>query len=274
MENKNEIQTVNQMPVQLDNQNQLQQTIERAENYMTLLDRMRKTAINLTNMDDWIDQGGKPYLQKAGCDKISGGFGVKFFDVITEKENVTDDKGTYIAYITTGYASWNNKEIHETGTATSRDDFFALRKDKETGEKILLPLSEIDPMDVRKKSHTNFQNRAIKGLLGLSFTWEEIEQQSGGRLGRNVCGSVNYKSGSKGGSNSKQVDTEVRAKLWERLVAAMDGEENHARGKLKEFTTYEWQGKQIPGKLNINDVSDKQLKFVEQEIAKLEKPHA
>jgi antitoxin component of MazEF toxin-antitoxin module len=265
-----ELQTVqqnNQMTVQVDSDQQLQQTIDRAERYMQLLDKMRKLACNMTNTDDWVDQGGKPYLQASGCNKVSGGFGVRFYGVEVEKEFINDDKGTYLAYITSGYATWNNKEIHETGTATSRDDFFALRKNKETGEKEFLPLSEIDPMDIRKKSHTNFQNRAIKSVLGLSFTWEEVAKATNGTITKEKCSTVNYNKGSKGGNTDNADTAKKRKEIGEWLLKLCDGEAETAKAKLKEMTTWEKDGQQMEGRSDLKALSEKQVGFLHKKLA-------
>jgi len=260
MENENreiEIRDNNPMTVQVDSEVQMQQTIERAERYMNLLDKMRKLVLNMTNTNDWVDQDGKPYLQASGCDKVSGGFGVKFFGVTTTKEHIKDEKGELLAYTTEGYAVWNNKEVHEVGTATTRDKFFTQRKNKE-GEKYNLPLSEIDPMNIKKKSHTNFQNRAIKNVLGLSFTWAEVEDATGGRITKSNCGTVNYNRGSKGGNTDSADVAKKRKELGEMILKISDGEPNVAKEKLAELTAY--NGK--PGKKELSALSEKQVYFL------------
>ena len=85
----------------------VEKSVEQADRYFKVLNKIRQLAIKLTNILDWTNEGGHPYLQKSGCDKIAGAFGVQIFDTTFEKELCKDDKGDYIMFTCTGNGRWN-----------------------------------------------------------------------------------------------------------------------------------------------------------------------
>lgn len=241
----------------------MQRSIEAAERYLGIIDRIRKVALRLTNVRDWSDQGGNPYLEKSGCDKIACGFGIQVDSPIIEKEACTDDRGDYIIYTIKGTGRWNNNVASEIGTCSTRDDFFALRR--ENGEKKLLPLSEIDLCDIKRKAHTNFMNRLIKRLLGLSFTWEEIGTATDNKITREaVAGAgrgVSFDRGSKGGAQAVSADgAKIKAALRQMILDMADGEQGQAKAMLVTLTAFTGKdGKEIPGKSTVDQLSEKAL---------------
>lgn len=248
----------------------IERSVETAERYMNALNSIRKMAINMTNQLDWVDENGTPYLQKAGCDKIAGGFGIRSADVTCEKEKEEDKNGQYVTYTYSGNGMWMNNVTHEIGTASSRDAFFANRT--VNGERIKLPLDEVNCMDVKKKAHTNMMNRLIKRLLGLSFTWEEIEQISNGRITRQGGARVTYDKGKKGGNTMTSEQKNERTEIANRILALVGGDKPSAENWLEnetKFTTKD--GKNIAGKRSMNDITDKQIPFIKRALDKAEK---
>ena len=251
----------------------LEKQLEKADRYMKALDRIRKLAIQMTNTNDWVDENGVPYLQASGCSKIAGGFGVQVWSVEIIRENHEDDRGEYTLYTTSGYGKWNNNESHEIGTATSRDKFFAQRtaynKETRENEKILLPMSEINQADIKKKSHTNFMNRLIKKLLGLSFTWEEIDQATDGRISKDKCTGVTYDKGSRGGNTDSTDVKERKSKLRQRIFDMCGGDEASAKEWLKSVTSFTAEdGTEVRGKASVQYLTEKQVPRVERELEK------
>jgi hypothetical protein len=257
----------------------LEQSIDQAEKYLKALDRIRKMAIMLTNYTDWIDENGKPYLEAAGCSKIAGAFGIKTINVSRNKEVCKDDKGEYLRFITEGSGEWHTSTAHEIGSASTRDDFFAKRVKWATGadgartkEEYLLPLSEVDLGDVEKKSFTNFMNRLIKRLLGLSFTWEEIAEYSSKRITREQCTGVKFgERGSKGANTTATAPAAAgeRASIWKQLLDVNDGETERAAAHLEKLTAYKYNDATVPGKRDINKLSDKSVAILKDKVAKL-----
>jgi len=269
MEDEKNVAPINAVTVQTSNVQNLEMAIQQAENFVKLQDRIRKMAVNLTNTNDWIDQNGTPYLQASGCSKIAGAFGLRVYGVETVGEKDIDDKGEFLIYNTSGYSAWNGNEVHEIGSATSRDDFFAKRKD-DNGNSILLPLQEIDRADIRKKSHTNFMNRIIKRQLGLTYTWEELAEASSGKITKEKCGSVKYEKGRKGGSTDTDPKTkDHRAELRNKVLEMAGGDTKTARTMLETFS--QWtnkKGELVAGKTNVDQLSEKQVNIVLDKVRK------
>jgi len=267
-ETRKEAEQVNQsvVPVSSDIIS-VEKSVEQADRYLSVLSRIRLLAIKLTNILDWTNEAGHPYLQKSGCDKIAGAFGVQIFDVTYTKEVCRDDKGEYIMFTCDGNGVWNTHAQHESGTASTRDDFFGTKK--ENGEKVFKPLSEVDLTDIKKKSHTNMSNRMIKKLLGLSFTWEEIKELSGGKITAESVQKVEYGKGSRGGNTDSPVTKNKRTECQTMLLKLNDGEESGATKMLVDLTAWEKDnGEKIPGRDSVNKLSEKQVDFLHTKLAK------
>lgn len=257
-------ETIKQLP--MDSTGSLQQAVDRAEKYLKLNDSIRRLAVNLTNVNDWIDQNGNPYLEWSGASKIANAFGVSVTGTVCEKETIKDDKGEYINYFYTGTGTWNGRETQETGSGSTRDAFFG----KANG--VWLPLSEIDLTDIRKKAMTNFFNRLIKTLLGLSYTWEEIAEITGGKITREKCTGVTYDKGKQGGKADTDAKTpEKRASIRKWILDMCHGDAEIAKDLLADKTKWtDPKGAQVAGKRNVDDLSEKQVIYL---YSKLEKEY-
>ena len=164
----------------------LEESIKRAENYVKLQDSIRKNALKLTSLQDWVDEGGKPYLMWSGTSKIARAFGVSYGNLTWQTEIFEDENGKCMDITVSGDVLWQGQQLPEVGSASSRDALWGIRKDRETKEKIYIPLADIDRTDIKKKALTNFLNRGLKSLLGLSFTWGEIAEQTNGRITKDL----------------------------------------------------------------------------------------
>jgi len=245
----------------------LQASIQNAEKFVALQDSIRKMAVKVTSVHDWLDEGGNPYLQEHGAQKIAMCFGVSIQNVKCETENKKDDKGEYVVFNYTGEAIWQGRISPQIGTGSSRDPFFGKRNGK------LLPLSEVNLLDVRKKAMTNLLNRAIKSCLGLSYTWDELSEVSEGRISQQtVIGAgkgVSYNKGSHGGSTAPketQKEKDKKGEVWDMLVT-LYGNETTAGSALEKATSFtNADGKEIKGKSDISKVTIKQINFLYKQI--------
>ena len=256
-----------------------------AEKSVALHDRMRRLALSSTEPCDWVDEGGKPYLQWSGSSKVALAFGVSYQVQKFDKEAVEDDRGKYVMYHCTGIISFRGQGMSEIGSASTRDPFFCAGKKWDEAShsysKYDKPLSEIDLSDVRKKAMTNFLGRALKSKIGLSFSWETIESFTGGRINRNNCGGkFEYKKpqagtggGQSGGGQSggrAAITPESRAKredIWAKLLALNGGSEEATRANLATRTAYVWEGKQMAGKQDIMMVSEKGIGYLDKDVS-------
>jgi len=237
-------------------------SVKAAEQYIEVMGRIRLAAIKLTNKLDWCNQNGKPYLEKSGCDKVAAAFGIKIFDINIEKENVEDDNGKYIIYTCHGCGKWNNHEESEIGTCSTRDEFFGKAGGK------FRPLSEIDLTDIKKKAFTNFANRIIKKLIGLSFTWDEIRELSNGKITEGNTAGVSYTGGKQGGNTDSPETKAKRDQIKAMLMTLCDGEEPVARAQLVQLTSFEKDGKTIQGKDSTLKLTEKQVNLVFEKLKK------
>ena len=238
----------------------LERQIAIADKYFELHDHIRKRAISLTDRFDWIDQEGKPYLQETGAAKIAGAFNVNQHEAVCQKEKETDDRGDYVTYTWTAILAWNNRSMSCIGTSSTRDKFFGRKDGKD------LPLSEIDLMNVKKKGWTNLMNRGIKNLLGLTFTWEDIEKYSEGKIKKELCATVQRTAGGRGGRGPESAGIqEKRRAIWARMLEMNHADIDETKRFLAQLTAY----KDSPGKTEISQVSEAQLKFLEQRLGEI-----
>lgn len=152
-----------------------------AEERLEALDKIKKVALKLTNTNDWVDEGGKPYLQGSGAEKVARIFGVswRIFEPTEE-----DLGGGHYIITYKGEFAVGGAIISAIGTRSSKDGFF--KKYKWVGEegtrkqKVELPASEIDKGDVKKAAYTNLLANGITRLLGIrNLTYDDLKQYAG-----------------------------------------------------------------------------------------------
>jgi hypothetical protein len=239
----------------------LEQQIKRAEKYLELMKRIRLNAIKLTSTMDWSNQGGKPYLEKSGCDKIASAFGMRISETTFEKEQITDDAGEYVLYTCSAHGAWNNVEASEVGTCSTRDDFFG-----KSGGKYK-PLSEVDITDIKKKAFTNCMNRLVKRLLGLSFSWEELKELSENAISQETVQKVEFNSGKKGGNTDAPETKKLREEIRKMVLEMCDGEDSAAKKYLVDHTTFKGRdGNTVAGKPAVDALSEKQVTYLHKDV--------
>ena len=244
---------------------------------------IKKSAITTTNPSDWIDQGGKPYLQSSGAEKIANYFGIAWHIADSERISLEDAEGNYM-YSVTLELSWGGRAIDMTGTRNSRDDFFRVRYDK-AGNKIRLPLSEVDPGDVMKAAITNALQRGITRLLGFgNMTWEDLAKYG---IGREKVGAVRYKgSKEKPKPRAKKPpkenrpkedepsetqappepdirkpvsEDEMRQAIYEMAYEETDGDEAEIKRLLGDITSFEGKDGPVPGVSSVEQLKGRRL---------------
>ena len=170
-----------------------------AEERLAALDKIKKVALKLTNPHDWVDEGGKPYLQGSGAEKVARLFGVSWRIFEPAEENI--GQGHYIITYK-GEFALGGAIITAIGTRSSKDGFF--KKYKYAGdERVELPPSEIDKGDVKKAAYTNLIANGITRLLGIrNLTYEDLEKYA--EIKQNQVTTVEYKKGGKGQSSQSK----------------------------------------------------------------------
>ena len=231
------------IPVVLGADN-LVQMAEFAQKRVEAIKRIKRAALAVTSVHDWVDQNGKPYLQVSGAEKIARLFGISWR--IDEPELKTEEDSHY-SYTYKGYFTLGPTTIEAIGSRGSKDGFFS----KSHGDDI--PASEVDRNDVKKSAYTNLLGNGITRMLGLrGMTWEEVR---GAGIDQAKAGKVDY--GKK--AMSKDVK-ELRDKIGEMLMEMSGGDKVAASNLLMEYTSFiAKDGKEVKGKSSLADLSEKAI---------------
>ena len=175
---------------------------EFAEKRVEAIKRIKRAALAVTSIHDWIDQMGKPYLHVSGAEKIARLFGISWR--IDEPEKTRSEDGHY-SYTYKGYFSLGSTIIEAIGSRGSKDPFFSKSHGKD------IPPSEIDENNVRKAAYTNLLGNGITRLLGLrNLTWEDLK---GSGIEQGKVGRVSYKK-----KEMKKETKELRDKIGSMLL--------------------------------------------------------
>jgi hypothetical protein len=201
---------------------------EQAEKRIDAMNKIKRVAIKLTNRHDWTDQGGKPYLQVSGAEKIARMFGISWRISEPIKETI---EGGHFSFTYKGYFSLAGATIEAIGTRSSKDGFFK-KYGYENGQKQELPASEIDAGDVKKSAYTNCIGNGITRLLGIrNLTYEDLREFAG--LSQADLGRVDYKKKGK-------ADAGIQEESVQKIVSQIsDVRKQTGKTKAgKDFTKY------------------------------------
>ena len=198
---------------------------EQAEKRIEAMAKIKKVALKLTNRHDWTDQGGKPYLQVSGAEKVGRLFGISWR---IDEPVFENEEGGHFSYTYKGYFSLAGATIEAIGTRSSKDGFFTRyeygpKDDNGKSTRTALPPSAIDKGDVKKAAYTNLLGNGITRILGLrNLTYEDLQEFAG--ITKEMIAKVEYKSGKKpeqaSGQTSGDCISEAQSK---RLFAIYKG---------------------------------------------------
>lgn len=226
---------------------------ENAERRIEAIKRIKLAALSVTNAHDWTDQGGKPYLQVSGGEKVARLFGISW-RIDPPVEERTEDG--HFSFIFKGYFSLGNSEIEAIGTRSSRDSFFSARKGGD------LPPSEIDRNDVKKAAYTNCIGNGVTRLLGIrNMTWDDLSKVG---ISRENVNKIEYKK-QEMSDDAKNMKAEIR-----RMILEMVGnDQEQAKDLLEVITRFTGKdGKEVPGKKSVDAMSEAQVKVAYGKVKK------
>ncbi len=248
----------------------LLQMANMAEQRIEAIKKIKIVALALTNVNDWVDQQGKPYLQASGSEKIAGAFDISWEFLTLEPAYEEDPEGHY-TYTYHGKFSMAGRTIHVDGSRSSNDGFFRQYNYEEGKPRKEKPVQErTNKRDVKMAALTNLLGNGITRLLGIrNLTYDDLEKFAG--ITKDMLGKVEYKS--KKQSDEKLELTEEQTKLWQTLVQYCGADKQKVAQELKTLTTWtvskgKDKGKKVEGKASIYDVSDAQAKTVRHQIEK------
>lgn len=182
---------------------------EMAERRIDAVIKIKQMALKVTNASDWTDQGGKPYLQVSGSEKVANLFNVSWR--LDEPVCDTEPDG-HFTYTMRGIFSIPGRSISAEGSRSSKDPFFK-KYDWVDGVKVEKPITAIDRRDVRMAALTNLLGNGISRLLGIrNLTYSDLEAFAG--IKKEDIGKVEYKGKGKNGDKppvappQKKADTQ------------------------------------------------------------------
>lgn len=227
----------------LDNDNILAMA-DQAEKRIEAINKIKQVALRVTNAHDWTDQGGKPYMQVSGAEKVARLFGISWR--IDEPQLIIEESG-HFEFTYKGYFSMGSVEIEAIGVRSSKDPFFTGKKDDPK------PPSEIDRGDVKKAAYTNCIGNGITRLLGIrNLTWEDLTSAG---ISKDHVSKIEY-----GKSEMSQVAKDQRAEIGKMILEMVRGDKEAAASELREYTSFVGRdGKEVPGKSKLEDLSEKMI---------------
>ncbi|MHB1275793.1 MAG: hypothetical protein ACYCXQ_00835 [Candidatus Humimicrobiaceae bacterium] len=240
------------MPVVLGADN-LVQMADMAEKRVNAIKKIKQAALSVTSKHDWVDQGGKPYLQVSGSEKVARLFGISWR--IDEPQLTTEEDGHY-SYTYKGYFTLGPTTIEAIGSRGSKDLFFSRAHQKD------IPVSEIDRNDIKKAAYTNLLGNGITRMLGLrGLTWEEV---GGAGIKKEDTGKVDYTK--KEMSEDKK---DLKAEMDKMLDEMTKGDKETIGNLIYKYTSFTAaDGKEVSGKTTLIGLTEKSIPVVYGKIKK------
>lgn len=182
---------------------------EKADQYITAMNKIMDAALKITNELDWVLIGGVPYLQESGATKVARLFGISI--QLIGKPVVECDSLGYKTFTYKAKFILKDQFIECEGSRSSKEDFFAGKDDPEKNKKKKKP-DEIDERDVKMAAYTNCLNNGIKRLIP---NLRNIDVDTLKRAGLNTekIKGYTFKTGSKGGNSGKAEDSGIACEM-------------------------------------------------------------
>lgn len=171
-----------------DELQRIDETMASIEKGIVAFKKIKKIALQLTKAKDWVDMGGRPYLDDGGTSNIAVAFGVDIFDLeLGPIQWHEDKKGRYYSFDVKGkgHSKRLNRMVEDIGTCSSRDKFFSMVGGQ------LKEIEEVDMANIKKKAVTNLYGRLIKRLLGIGSV--DFDDLSEAGINRSDVPKVTYK---------------------------------------------------------------------------------
>jgi len=257
------------VPALLDDQ--LVHVAEQAEKRVEAVKKIKVLALRVTNANDWVDQGGKPYLMSSGAEKIGRLFGISWR---LEEPKIEFDEDGHYTVLYKGEFGFSGITIEAIGTRSSRDEFLRVRWVKGAdgkNEKILLPASEVDKGDLKKAAFTNCLGNGITRLLGIrNLTYEDLATVG---ISKDQVTRFEYKKKGQAqeqGQGGNGDDKDQRAEIRRMCLEMNSNDSKVAADDLERITAWKnKEGKEFPGKRNVADFSDKQVPVIYGQVKKI-----
>ena len=237
---------------------QLLAAARQAEERVEAINTIMTAALKITTHLDWVNIGGKPYLQETGASKIARLMNVSY--QIKDPVKVYDeDKSGHYAYHYKGKFFFAGAEIDAFGLRSTRDEFFIGGASKAQKKP-----QDVDERDVKLAAYTNCVNNGIKRIVpGLrNITIDYLKT-----AGLDVTQIKGY-----GFNSSAPKEMSGEAKDQKAEIERMLKEE-HGDGwmdALEHYTSFQGRdGNMVPGKRDINKITEKAMPVTYGKVKKL-----
>lgn len=155
--------------------------VRQGEKRIDAVKKVKMYSLSLTNNSDWIDEGGKPYLQASGAEKVGMFWGINW--QLGPPELTWLEDAHYLMTVKGYFSRGPTHKIEIVGTRSSRDPFFSKSGGKD------IPAGDIDRGDVTKAAVSNCIANGVTRILGIrNVTWEDLKpfgierDKAGGRV--------------------------------------------------------------------------------------------
>lgn len=201
---------------------------ERAEKYITAMNKIMNAAIRITTEYDWVLIGGQPYLQESGATKVARMFGVSW---TIGKPTIEMDNAGYKTFTYKGRFILKGQFVECEGSRSMKDEFFAGKDNPEKG-KSKKTADEIDERDVKMSAYTNCINNGVKRLIpGLRNIKVETLEEAG--LNVEEIRGYSFNTGSKGGKSGKAEDSGLTCSVCNAPITQAEASFSEAKYKAK-----------------------------------------
>jgi hypothetical protein len=147
--------------------------LEEIEKRTLMFPKILEIAVKNTQASDWVDFGGKPWLDTPGAERIARVFGFTVKDTRFEKLERSDSDGPYYIYIYYGRVGLSKADlwIDAIGTCSSRKPFHSMEHGRRKN------LEDIDETKIIKDAFSNMIENGVTRFLGLrGLEWETLER--------------------------------------------------------------------------------------------------
>lgn len=190
----------------------LMRVAEMAEKRIDAVVKIKQMALKVTGARDWTDQGGNPYLQVSGSEKVANLFNISWR---LDEPSVETEPDGHFTYTMRGIFSIPGRSISAEGSRSSKDPFFKkydwVKSEGKPDQKVEKPISAIDRRDVRMAALTNLLGNGITRLLGIrNLSYSDLEKYAG--ITKDMISSVDYKGKDKGKPPLKEPEKKTEIK--------------------------------------------------------------